>query len=158
MLPAGAARGLARRRCVLSPSEAHSQGLLPQGLKLVPVLLAELLRPLGRIHGARLARNSTLHYLPKAGRSAKSQPLPPHEWEASAEATGDRLVAWQVSLLGPSPSMWEQGSPLPLFKAQTCVTHYKSPSPTCHQLPPRTAGCGPFSEPVRGLGRVGPLP
>lgn len=54
----------------------HSQGLLPQSLQLVPVLLAELLRPLVCIHRARLARHSTFHHLPRAGHSAKSRPSP----------------------------------------------------------------------------------
>lgn len=60
---------------VIAPREGgHSQGLLPQRLQLVPVLLAELLGPLGCIHRARLARHGTFHHLPGAGRSAKSRP------------------------------------------------------------------------------------
>ena len=54
----------------------HSQGLVPQRLQLVPVLLAELLGPLGCVHGARLARHGAFHDLPGTGRPAVLRAAP----------------------------------------------------------------------------------
>lgn len=52
----------------------HLQGLLSQGLKLVPVLLSELLCPLSCIHGVWLARHCALHYLPATGGVSQAWP------------------------------------------------------------------------------------
>lgn len=65
----------------------HSQRLVPQRLQLGPVLLAELLRPLGGIRRARLARHGTLHHLPRT-RSAKTCRCPAHDQAAWREPRG----------------------------------------------------------------------
>lgn len=65
----------------------HSQRLVPQRLQLGPVLLAELLRPLGCVRRARLARHGTLHHLPRT-RSAKTCRCPAHDQAAWREPRG----------------------------------------------------------------------
>lgn len=52
----------------------HSQGLVPQGLQLAPVLLPELRSPLSRIRRLRLAGHGTLHHLPTAGSGHEAAP------------------------------------------------------------------------------------
>lgn len=107
---------------------------------------------------------ATARFTTCRGQGTQRSPGPPHAhahgWEASAEATGDRLVAWQVSLLGAHP--WEVGTGVTTTPVQgkhlchpLCVPKsYLPPAPALQE----TGGCGPPSEPVRGPGWVGPFP
>lgn len=76
----------------------HSQRLVSQRLQLVPVFVAELLCPLGRVRRPWLARHSAFHDLPRTGGQ--------HNPQANGKRRRKRTRLWGQACLPGRSIYW----------------------------------------------------